>query len=211
MAGYANRLLVDVSTVTCEASSWQQYMSDSNNKPSSKKLAKLVIPSPLGPLLAFASERGIRAIVFSDSDPSRNGVRGDIVSASPGMSETETLVALAEQLAEYFGGKRTLFKVPLDPVGTDFQLLAWEELRKIPFGKTRTYAEQAAAIGNASAVRAVGTANGRNPLTIVVPCHRVIGADGTLTGFAGGIDRKRALLKLEGVKVDEAELPFAKG
>ena len=186
-------------------------MSDPNNEPSSKRLAKLVIPSPLGPLLAFASEAGVRAIVFSDSDPARNGVEGDIVSASPGMSETETLVNLAEQLGEYFDGKRTEFNVPLDPVGTEFQLQAWQELRKIPFGKTRTYAEQAAAIGKTSAVRAVGTANGRNPLTIVVPCHRVIGADGTLTGFAGGLDRKRALLKLEGVKNFEAELPFAQG
>ena len=186
-------------------------MSDPNNEPSSKRLAKLVIPCPLGALVAFASERGVRAIVFSDSDPSRNGVRGDIVSASPGMSETETLVTLAEQLGEYFAGKRTTFKVPLDPVGTEFQLLAWEALREIPFGKTCTYAEQAAAIGKASAVRAVGTANGRNPLTIVVPCHRVIGGDGMLMGFTGGLDRKRALLKLEGVNADEAELPFANG
>lgn len=186
-------------------------MSDTNNKPSSKRLAKLVIPSPLGPLLAFASEQGIRAVVFSDSDPARNGVQGDILAASPGMSETETLVTLAEQLAEYFAGTRTVFRVPLDPVGTEFQMLVWAELRKIPFGKTCTYAEQAAAIGKASAVRAVGTANGRNPLTIVVPCHRVIGADGTLTGFAGGLDRKRALLKLEGVMADQAELPFAQG
>lgn len=190
---------------------WQQYMSDPNNKPSSARLAKLVIPCPLGPLVAFASELGVRAIVFSDSDPSRNGVRGDIVSASPGMSETETLVTLAEQLAEYFAGKRTAFNVPLDPIGTEFQLLAWEALRKIPFGQTRTYAEQATAIGKASAVRAVGMANGRNPLTIVVPCHRVIGADGLLTGFTGGLDRKLALLKLEGIKADEAELPFARG
>ena len=186
-------------------------MSDPNNKPSSTRLAKLVIPCPLGPLVAFASERGVRAIVFSDSDPSRNGVRGDIVSASPGMSETDTLVTLAEQLGEYFAGLRTTFDVPLDPVGTEFQLLAWGALRDIPFGQTRTYAEQAAAIGKASAVRAVGTANGCNPLTIVVPCHRVLGADGLLTGFTGGLDRKLALLKLEGVKVDEAELPFANG
>jgi methylated-DNA-[protein]-cysteine S-methyltransferase len=184
-------------------------MSATNNKSMSQRLAKLVIPSPLGPLLAFASEQGVRAIVFSDSDPARNGVQRDIVAASPGMSETETLVMLAEQLGEYFAGKRTVFRVPLDPVGTEFQLLAWEALRKIPFGETRTYAQQAAAIGKASAVRAVGTANGRNPLTIVVPCHRVIGADGTLTGFAGGLDRKRALLKLEGVMADQAELPFA--
>tara|TARA_R110002072_G_scaffold139249_1_gene282681 strand:+ start:9935 stop:10495 length:561 start_codon:yes stop_codon:yes gene_type:complete len=186
-------------------------MSDANNKPSSQRLAKLVIPSPLGPLLAFASAQGVRAIVFSDSDPARNGVQGEIVSASPGMSETETLVTLAEQLGEYFEGKRETFDVRLDPIGTEFQQLAWQALRKIPFGETRTYAEQAATIGKPSAVRAVGTANGRNPLTIVVPCHRVIGADGTLTGFAGGLDRKRSLLKLEGVLADEAELPFAKG
>lgn len=183
-------------------------MSNTISKPKGKRLAKLVIPSPLGALLAFASERGVRAIVFSDSDPSRNGVQGEIVSASPGMPETETLVELAEQLGEYFAGKRKSFDVPLDPVGSEFQLQAWEALRKIPFGETRTYSEQAAAIGKASSVRAVGTANGRNPLTIVVPCHRVIGADGTLTGFAGGLERKRALLKLEGVKQYEAELPF---
>jgi methylated-DNA-[protein]-cysteine S-methyltransferase len=102
------------------------------------------------------------------------------------------------QLQEYFDQKRTVFTLPLALQGTDFQQRVWKQLRNIPYGETRTYAQLADAIGNRAAIRAVGLANGRNPLSIVVPCHRVIGSDGSLTGYAGGLDRKRFLLDLEG-------------
>ncbi len=102
------------------------------------------------------------------------------------------------ELREYFDQKRTAFTFPLAPEGTDFQQRVWKQLRNIPYGETRTYAQLADAIGNRAAIRAVGLANGRNPLSIVVPCHRVIGSDGSLTGYAGGLDRKRFLLELEG-------------
>lgn len=105
---------------------------------------------------------------------------------------------VARQLGEYFAGDREAFDLPLAPVGTAFQLAVWQQLRAIPFGQTRTYGEIAAGLGNPKAVRAVGLANGRNPLSIVVPCHRVIGASGAMTGFGGGVERKEFLLRLEG-------------
>jgi methylated-DNA-[protein]-cysteine S-methyltransferase len=102
------------------------------------------------------------------------------------------------ELQEYFGRKRTLFTLPLALEGTSFQQKIWRLLRDIPYGETRTYAQLSEAIGNRAAIRAVGLANGRNPISIVVPCHRVVGSDGGLTGYAGGLDRKRFLLDLEG-------------
>jgi len=102
-----------------------------------------------------------------------------------------------EQLTEYFAGARTSFELPLAPAGTPFQLAAWDELRRIPFASTRTYTQQAAAVGRPAAVRAIGAANGRNPISIIVPCHRVVAATGKLQGFAGGLGRKQALLDLE--------------
>jgi len=170
-------------------------------------LARKTFPTPLGPMHAFASERGVRAIVFDGSDPAANGVTGEVVDDP----EHEVLCACAEQLAQYFAGERRVFDLPLDPVGTPFQQEAWLALRRIPFGETRSYGEQAAAVGRPSAVRAIGAANGRNPLTIVVPCHRVIGSNGKLTGFASGLDNKRALLELEGAVPRAGELPFAAG
>jgi methylated-DNA-[protein]-cysteine S-methyltransferase len=109
-------------------------------------------------------------------------------------------VKTEQELKEYFERKRTSFSLALDPIGTAFQREVWEALSTIPYGETRTYTDIANQIGNAKAVRAVGAANGRNPISIVVPCHRVIGASGKLTGFAGGLEAKAALLSLEGVK-----------
>jgi methylated-DNA-[protein]-cysteine S-methyltransferase len=109
------------------------------------------------------------------------------------------LLQLRTELDEYFAGTRKSFNVKLAPEGTEFQRAAWTALTKIPFGQTRSYGEQAASIGNPKAVRAIGAANGKNPIAIVVPCHRVIGANGTLTGYAGGLDKKEFLLKLEGI------------
>lgn len=170
---------------------------------------KLTIPSSVGPLSAFASDRGIRAIVFMDSDPVRHGVNGKVVPACAGGTGYASLLALAGQITDYFAGLRSEFDLLLDPQGTDFQLLAWQALCQIPFGQTRSYADQACAIGKPTAARAIGAAIGRNPLAIVVPCHRVIGASGALTGFAGGLDRKRALLEHEGVLRSSQELSFA--
>lgn len=103
------------------------------------------------------------------------------------------------ELDEYFGGKRRVFETPIAPNGTEFQKLAWIALTKIPFGEKCTYGQQALMIGRPKAVRAIGAANGKNPISIIVPCHRVIGANGTLTGYAGGLHNKEFLLKLEGI------------
>lgn len=108
------------------------------------------------------------------------------------------LADAAEQLGEYFAGARTRFAMPVTLRGTDFQLRVWELLRQIPYGQTRSYAELADELGNPAAIRALAAANGRNPVSIVVPCHRVIGSDGSLVGYAGGLARKRFLLELEG-------------
>ena len=198
-------------------------MNRSNDYQADLQLVQRWLPSPLGPLLAVASARGVRSIGFVDSDLDKDTVvaganrhslgeagSGETGSGEAGSGErgSAVLALLATQLAQYFAGNRRTFEIPLDPVGTAFQLRAWQALRDIPYGQTRSYAEQARAIGKPTAVRAVGAANGRNPLPIVVPCHRVIGADGALTGFAGGLHRKRALLELEGAPRSSGELPF---
>lgn len=135
--------------------------------------------------------------------PMRFVARGDALvslwfaDGPEGGDEDELLDRAIAEMDEYFAGTRTAFSVPLAAVGTPFQREVWSALRAIPFGETRSYADVAAAIGKPKAVRAVGAANGRNPLGIVVPCHRVIGADGSLTGYAGGMERKKFLLDLE--------------
>ena len=145
------------------------------------------ISSPVGPLLLAVSERGLVALEFD---------RGK-VAAGWVESAAET-AACARQLEEYFAGRRRQFDLLLDLRGTDFQKRCWLELLKIPYGETRSYADIARAIGNPLAVRAVGLANGQNPIAIIVPCHRVIGSDGSLTGYGGGLETKRKLLELEG-------------
>lgn len=124
-------------------------------------------------------------------------LRFGVEPAAPGARSTAE-AAVAAQLVEYFAGKRTSFDVPVALRGTPFQLDVWNELRKIPYGHTISYAELAHRIGRPSAVRAVGAANGANPIPVIVPCHRVIGANGSLTGYGGGIERKQWLLALEG-------------
>jgi methylated-DNA-[protein]-cysteine S-methyltransferase len=116
----------------------------------------------------------------------------------------DPLPAAARQLKEYFAGTRQEFDLPLSATGTDFQKRVWRELTKIPFGQTRSYGQLAKRLGNPNGSRAVGLANGRNPIAIIVPCHRVIGADGSLTGFGGGIDRKQWLLTHEGQPCTQA-------
>jgi methylated-DNA-[protein]-cysteine S-methyltransferase len=149
--------------------------------------------SPVGELTLVGSDAGLAAVLWQDEDPSR-------VRLGP-VAENAThpvLIQAQQQLEEYFAGKRRKFSVKLDPAGTEFQNKVWNALRTIPFGETRSYGQIAEQIGSRKAVRAVGAANGRNPLSIIVPCHRVIGADGTLTGFAGGLKIKQQLLALEG-------------
>jgi methylated-DNA-[protein]-cysteine S-methyltransferase len=150
--------------------------------------------SPVGTLTLVASDKGLAAILWENDRPDR--VRLNIVKQDrkhPVLLETE------RQLKEYFAGARKTFKLPLDFHGTDFQKRVWKALLVIPFGETRSYAQIARQIGKPAAVRAVGAANGRNPISIIAPCHRVIGTNGKLTGFAGGLDAKAQLLALEAV------------
>ena len=133
----------------------------------------------------MASDAGVRELRF-----------GEHVEKCAGGS-SPVIERLESQLMEYFAGTRRVFEVEFDLVGTEFQTAAWLALAAIPFGETRTYSEQAERIGRPRAVRAVGAANGKNPVAIVLPCHRVIGVDGSLTGYAGGLERKRYLLELE--------------
>ena len=150
------------------------------------------VASPVGRLKLVASDAGLAAVLWEDDNPQR-------VRLAEMAEETEhhVLLRTAKELKEYFSGARTGFSVPLDLRGTDFQKQVWIALRGIPFGETRTYGQLAAHLGRPTATRAVGAANGRNPIGIVVPCHRVIGSSGKLTGFAGGLVVKADLLRLE--------------
>jgi len=152
------------------------------------------VDSPIGTLKLVASDQGLVAILWENDNPRRVRLSDLTEDARhPLLRETE------RQLKEYFQGKRRTFSLALDMRGTPFQTQVWEALLAIPFGETRSYGQLAKQLGNPQATRAVGAANGRNPLSIVVPCHRVIGSSGKLTGFAGGLDAKGYLLRLEGV------------
>jgi methylated-DNA-[protein]-cysteine S-methyltransferase len=141
------------------------------------------VDTPIGTLWLSRDEHGLSRVEF----------HGD-----PGARSDDPLVAEAEaQLTAYFAGERTRFELPLSPRGTEFQRSVWAAVGAIPYGATTTYSALAASLGRPAAFRAVGAANGRNPLAVIVPCHRVIGAAGALTGYGGGLDRKRALLDLE--------------
>lgn len=154
--------------------------------------------SPLGELRLVASESGLRAILWPADRPTDAGDEGR-VKLGPNPEGLSTILdQVIVQLDEYFAGTREVFTLPLDPVGTDFQLSVWFGLANIPYGQTTSYGRQAAALGNPKAIRAVASANGKNPISIVLPCHRIIGADGSLTGFAGGLDSKAWLLSHEG-------------
>ena len=148
--------------------------------------------SPVGTLTLVASGKGLVAILWPQDDPKRVKL--------PALTRDDdhpVLVQTQKELGEYFAGKRTRFTVKLDFAGTDFQKQVWKALLEIPFGQTRSYGDIAHKLGRPSAMRAVGAANGRNPISIIAPCHRVIGANGALTGFAGGLDAKKTLLALE--------------
>jgi len=154
------------------------------------------ISSPVGELTIGATEHGVRYVLWDGETRPIAGEGADPGDGrSPGVAEI--LDATCEQLAEYFAGERTVFDLPLDPIGTSFQLSAWQVLRTIPYGTTMSYGEQARSLGDPNKARAVGAANGRNPISIIVPCHRVVGSNGSLTGFAGGLDSKAWLLDHE--------------
>ncbi len=154
-------------------------------------MKRLVHETPVGPLTPVSDGQALAAVVFEQ--PSRP-VRL-VAETQPGTDAV--LEATRRQLDEYFAGQRQAFELPLAPRGTDFQRRVWGVLREIPFGMTRSYGHLAEALGSPKSVRAVGGANGANPIAIIVPCHRVIGVSGELTGFSGGLHRKRFLLALE--------------
>jgi methylated-DNA-[protein]-cysteine S-methyltransferase len=155
-------------------------------------LAFKMMQSPVGKLKLVASGKGLVAILWENDRPHR--VRLSELDAN---EQHPVLVETERQLGQYFAGKRKTFSVPLDIRGTRFQKDVWEALLAIPFGETRSYGQLAKQLGNPRATRAVGAANGRNPVSIIVPCHRVIGSSGKLTGFAGGLESKAHLLGLE--------------
>ena len=150
------------------------------------------MPSPVGELTLVASDKGLAAILWENDRPGR-------VTLAPQRAAADhpILVEAERQLTAYFAGERDTFDLPLDFHGTDFQKSVWHALLTIPFGETRSYGAIARQIGRPSASRAVGAANGRNPISIVAPCHRVIGSNGALTGFAGGLAAKELLLRIE--------------
>jgi methylated-DNA-[protein]-cysteine S-methyltransferase len=160
--------------------------------------AHVIVDSPIGPLTLVAAEGKLTGLYM---DTPRSGSRRQEPTAEtlglPGDPAGEPFATVADQLAAYFAGRLTEFSLPLAPAGTPFQRRVWAGLREIPYGKTWSYGQLAGQLGNPAAVRAVGLANGRNPIAVVIPCHRVIGSDGSLTGYGGGLHRKRYLLDLE--------------
>lgn len=161
------------------------------------------IQTPLGEMLAINSQKGLCVLAFFDGKSTEKQLKeieklGEIVENK----HDEFLLNLEKELDAYFEGNLNEFSIPLDLIGTDFQIKVWNELIKIPFGKTRSYKEQSMALGNLLAIRAVANANAKNKIAIVVPCHRVIGTNGSLTGYAGGNKRKKFLLELESTQLN---------
>ena len=151
------------------------------------------VEAPFGPVTVVADDEGVRCVSFGGE----HGLRlpaGATVTPDPAH---HVVAAALGQLREYLDGERTGFDLPLSLDGTEFQIAAWRALAEVPFGETSSYAAQAASIGRPTATRAVGAANGRNPVAIVLPCHRIVGSDGSLTGFAGGLETKKWLLAHE--------------
>jgi methylated-DNA-[protein]-cysteine S-methyltransferase len=158
----------------------------------------IIVPSPVGDLTLAANERGLATVYFEQHKHAPTPTPGAPWVPDNGRNAASAVLAAArDQLTEYFSGSRTSFDLPLAPDGTPFQLRVWAELRRIPYASLLAYGELARRVGSPKAARAVGAANGRNPISIVVPCHRVVGANGSLTGFGGGIERKRWLLAHE--------------
>lgn len=156
------------------------------------KLSFMEMASPVGQLKLVATETALVAVLWENENPNRVRLAELIEN-----TQHSVLLETQKQLNEYFAGQRQVFDLPLDFEGTEFQQKVWQALLTIPFGETRSYKQIAEQIGNVKAVRAVGAANGKNPISIIAPCHRVVGANGKLVGFAGGLENKDVLLKLE--------------
>ncbi len=166
----------------------------------SNQLFLKTINSPIGTMIAITNDTGICLLEFKDRKElnSEIEVLKDFYSCSlEEKEENELLKTLTQELALYFEGKLQQFSTPITLIGTGFQKTVWKALLDVPYGTTRTYKEQSIVVGDLKAIRAVASANGKNKLAILVPCHRIIGSDGNLTGYAGGLDRKRLLLNLE--------------
>jgi O-6-methylguanine DNA methyltransferase len=187
----------------------QQSKFNSSREKFMETLHSTTLRSLVGPLFLAASERGLVALEFDARLPGQQTIRPNPRDLRSEKKRTEgagvrfeeshrAMRPYVQELEQYFAGSRREFTFPLDLRGTDFQLACWRALLAIPYGETRTYADVARAVGNPRAFRAVGMANNRNPVAIVVPCHRVIASDGTLCGYGGGLDVKRKLLELEG-------------
>ena len=153
----------------------------------------VVVDSPIGPMTVVAEGEAIVGIWMDD----QRHLPPDAKFGRPDPGDSVVLKEAERQLGEYFAGERSAFELPLAPVGTPFQRRVWDALREIPYGETVSYGELARRIGQPTASRAVGLANGKNPISIVVPCHRVIGSSGKLIGYGGGLERKHTLLELE--------------
>jgi methylated-DNA-[protein]-cysteine S-methyltransferase len=178
---------------SAERRSEEEVMAKANDETQKRYVYKMM-DSPVGRLTLVATDEGLAGILWENDRPSRVRLRMQTEdNRHPVLVETE------RQLTEYFAGHRKTFALPLDLSGTAFQRKVWNALLTIPFGETRSYGQIATQIRNPGAARAVGAANGRNPVSIVAPCHRVIGTTGNLTGFAGGLPAKARLLALEGV------------
>ena len=159
-----------------------------------------IVQSPIGRLILASDGAALVGVWMANASP-------DDASWSHLKGDDDVLAQTRGELEEYFDGRRRTFTVPLAPNGTEFQRSVWSALTEIPYGKTISYAELARRLGNEAAVRAVGAANGRNPIPVIVPCHRVIGSDGSLTGFGGGLPRKKWLLQHENaLPLEQAEL-----
>jgi len=154
------------------------------------------ISTPIGIMTAGSTNKGVCMLEFGEKTAFKTTLNYESKKGT-----SQYIKHLEKQLAEYFNKERTSFDIKLDLIGTNFQVEVWKELLNIPFGSTRTYKEQAIAVGNLKAIRAVATANGANRIPIVIPCHRVIGSDGSLTGFGGGLWRKKFLLELESKQI----------
>jgi methylated-DNA-[protein]-cysteine S-methyltransferase len=156
------------------------------------------IDSPLGRITLARTPAGLAGLWFEGQK------HAPLAMPAPRVDDDELLLEAQRQLHDYWRGERRVFELPLDAHGTTFQQAVWQSLREIPSGQTTSYAALARSIGAALAMRAVGAAVGRNPLSVIVPCHRVVGSDGSMTGYAGGLERKTALLRLEGMRTATA-------
>jgi methylated-DNA-[protein]-cysteine S-methyltransferase len=178
-------------------SSEGMQMSSSTKAVHSLATAQITLATPLGPLLLARTAQGLAGAWFEGQKDHPGQL------TAPEKIDDAVLMQAAAQLNEYFNGTRQEFDLTLDLHGTEFQCNVWRALLKIDLGATQSYGDIARAVNSPQGVRAVGAAVGKNPLSVIVPCHRVMGSDGSLTGYAGGLDRKRALLKLEGVALQE--------